>query len=140
MTPSIDLPRREPDNGPMEARIARIETHIEHLNANVADLRTGFARLDAKVDDFYFRLDAKIDGVEKRLDAKIDGVEKRLNAKIDGVEQRLDAKIDASGQRLDAKIDRLGIKVDRDFVVLGGMIVSLGVGMAGLMAKGFHWL
>jgi hypothetical protein len=102
----------------MEARIARIETHIEHLNANVADLRTGFARLDAKVDDFYFRLDAKIDGVEKRLDAKIDGVE----------------------QRLDAKIDRLGIKVDRNFVVLGGMIVSLGVGMAGLMAKGFHWL
>jgi hypothetical protein len=31
-------------------------------------------------------------------------------------------------------------KVDRHFLILSGMIVSLGVGMAGLMAKGFHWV
>ncbi len=113
----------------MEARIVRIETHVEHLNANVMDLRVTTARLDTKIDDVYQRLDAKINGVEQRLDAKIDEVYQRLDAKINGVEQRLDAKI-----------DRLSTKVDRHFVVLGGMIVSLGVGMAGLMAKGFHWL
>jgi tetrahydromethanopterin S-methyltransferase subunit G len=116
----------------MEARIARIETHLEHLIVDVADLRGAVVRLDAKVDGGDHRLDGKIDDVYHRLDTKIDDVYRRLDTKIDDVYRRLDAKIDDVYRRLDAKIDR-------HLLVLGGMIVSLGVGMAGLMAKGFHW-
>ena len=95
----------------MEARLARIETHVEHLNVDVGDLRSGVVRLDTKIDDAVRRLDAKIDDAVRRLDAKIDDLGRRLEAKI-----------------------------DRHFLILAGMIVSLGIGMAGLLAKGFHWL
>lgn len=98
----------------MEARIARIETHVEHINADVADLRGSVTRLDAKIDTHANRLDAKIDGLADRFDAKVDALGRRIDA------------VDA--------------KLDRHVLVLGGMIVSLAVGMAGLMAKGFHWL
>jgi predicted RNase H-like nuclease (RuvC/YqgF family) len=136
MSASIDPVSRDAENAPMEARLARIESHVEHLNADVTDLRGAFVRLDAKIDDVHRRLDAKIDDVYHRLDAKIDDVGRRLDTKID----RLDGKIDRVDHRLDAKIDALAAKVDHHFLILGGMIISLGAGMAGLMAKGFHWL
>ena len=120
----------------MEARIARIETHVEHINADVADLRASVTRLDAKIDVLGHRLDAKIDALGHRLDAKIDALGDRLDGKIDALGHRLDGKID----RLDLRIDTVDAKLDRHFLVLGGMIVTLAVGMAGLMAKGFHWL
>ena len=118
MIPSIDPSRREPDHAPMEVRIARIDTPVEHLNANVADLRAAVVRVDAKVDTSCHELEAKIDAVEQRLEGKIDGVEWRLEVRFEG----------------------LSARVDRHFGVLGGMIASLGIGMAGLIAEGFHWL
>ncbi len=118
MSLPVDAPRPRSDNATMEERIARIETHVEHIVADVADLRGSVTRLDAKIDALASRLDTKIDDLGRRLDAKIDDL----------------------GRRLDARIDALDAKLDRHFLVLGGMIVSLAVGMAGLMAKGFHWL
>ena len=42
----------------------------------------------------------------------------------------------------DIKTDIREIKKDarEDFRILAGMIVALGLGMAAMMAKGFHWL
>jgi tetrahydromethanopterin S-methyltransferase subunit G len=100
MQPAIDPIPSASENAAMEARLARLETHTEHINANVADLRAGLGRLEVKVDQGFARVDAKVDQLSARLDAKI----------------------------------------DRNFLILGGMIVSLSIGMAGLMAKGFHWL
>lgn len=31
-------------------------------------------------------------------------------------------------------------KVDTHFLITGGMIIAATLGLAGLMAKGFHWL
>jgi uncharacterized coiled-coil protein SlyX len=107
MPAAIDQTPSTSQNAAMEARLARLETHTEHINANVADLRAAMTRLETKVDQGFARLDAKMDhGFER----------------VDQVFARQDAKI------------------DRHFPILGGMIVSLGIGMAGLMAKGFHWL
>lgn len=100
MDKTIDPLPSASQNAAMEARLARLETHTEHINANVADLRSGAVRLEAKMDQGFARLDAKMDQGFARLDAKI----------------------------------------DRHFLILGSTIVSLAIGMAGLMAKGFHWL
>jgi tetrahydromethanopterin S-methyltransferase subunit G len=139
MSASIDPVPRDAENASMEARLARIESHVEHLNADVTDLRGAFVRLDAKVDDVHRRLDAKLDEFYHRLDTKIGRLDGRID-RLDGKIDRLDGKIDGVDRRLDAKIDSLAAKVDHHFLILGGMIVSLGIGMAGLMAKGFHWL
>ena len=102
----------------MEARIARIETHVEHLNVNVVDLRATAARVDKKIDDLGLRPDQKIDDLGLRLDRKIDDL----------------------GGRVEGRFAALDTRFDRHFLILGGMIVSVAIGLAGLMTKGFHWL
>lgn len=34
----------------------------------------------------------------------------------------------------------LAAKVDNHFLITGGMIIATALGLAGLLAKGFHWL
>ena len=56
----------------------------------------------------------------------------RVEEKLSGVDKRLEL--------VEKDLRTLSSKVDNHFLVLAGMIVALGVGMAGMMAKGFHWL
>lgn len=63
-----------------------------------------------------------------------------------GMESRV-AKLEAASEfivrdiaEIKADLRTLAGKVDRHFMILAGMIVTLGIGMAGLMAKGFGWL
>lgn len=55
----------------------------------------------------------------------------RVEEKLSGVDKRLEL--------VEKDLRSLSSKVDSHFLVLAGMIIALGVGMAGLMAKGFHW-
>ncbi len=41
---------------------------------------------------------------------------------------------------LDGRIQRLDEKIDRNFVITWGSLIALGLGLAGLMTKGFGWL
>jgi hypothetical protein len=41
---------------------------------------------------------------------------------------------------LDGRIQRLDEKIDRNFIITWGGLIALGLGLAGLMAKGFGWL
>lgn len=69
---------RPPDNGGMEARIAKLEATMEHVQSDVAEL--------------------KADVRELRRD------------------------------------------LSTDFRILFGAVIAVALGLAGLMAKGFHWL
>lgn len=40
----------------------------------------------------------------------------------------------------DAKFDGIRDRMDRDFRLTWGALIALGLGLAGLMAKGFHWI
>lgn len=64
----------------------------------------------------------------------------------EGMEARV-AKLEVAVEYIqrditDIKIDLREIKKDarEDFRILAGMIAALGLGLSGLMAKGFHWL
>ena len=107
----------------MEARVAHLESDVENISVNVAEIKvelralrdkvdgvgsqlfTSFAQLNGKIDTSIGRLDAKADGSFAHLDAKIDGSFAHLDAKIDSSVARLDAKIDSSSARLDAKVE-----------------------------------
>ncbi len=73
----IDPRRRPPHNPPMEARLASLETHTQHIITNVGDLRADVRRLESKIDS--------------------------------------------------------------QFIILAGMVIGAILGLAGLVAKGFHW-
>ena len=74
----IDPRRRQPHNPLMEARLASLETHTQHIVTNVGDLR--------------------------------------------------------------ADVRRLKSRIDSHFIILAGMVIASAVGLAGLIARGFHWL
>ena len=56
----------------------------------------------------------------------------RVEEKLTGVDKRLEL--------VEKDLRSLASKVDSHFLVLAGMIIGLGLGLAGLMAKGFEWL
>ena len=135
----------------MEVRIASLERHVHHIQADVTEVKAGMQRLDQKIDGVEQHLSAKIDAVDQRLSAKIDGVDQRLSVKIDAVDQRLSAKIDAVDQRLSAKIDTLKdcvaefrLATEKSFSRLSlwalMLYIALAVTLLGVMAKGFGWI
>ena len=62
-----------------------------------------------------------------------------LSERVIRVEEMLSG-VDARLQLVEKDLRALASKVDSHFIVLAGMIIALGLGLAGLMAKGFHWL
>ena len=56
----------------------------------------------------------------------------RVEEKVGGLDKRLEL--------VEADLRSLIGKVDSHFMVLGGMIIAVALGLAGLMAKGFNWL
>lgn len=56
----------------------------------------------------------------------------RVEEKINGFDRRLDL--------VEKDLRELIKKVDSHFMILSGMIMTVALGLAGLLAKGFHWL
>lgn len=46
-----------PDNGDMEARVARLEAAVDHIERDVADIRVALRGHDAKFDSMRDRMD-----------------------------------------------------------------------------------
>ena len=90
---------------PAESRIARIESHVEHLDVVTTDLRVELRRTNDKIDAGFQRLDKKIDDGHKELSEKIDSGHKELHEKIDSGHKELREKIDSGHRALSEKID-----------------------------------
>ena len=71
----------------MEVRIGHVESDLEHIQADVTELKVGQQRLDTKIDDLGNRLDESNKAHAARFDA--------LEAKIDRFDQRHVDKADS---------------------------------------------
>jgi outer membrane murein-binding lipoprotein Lpp len=56
----------------MEARIARLESDVTHLLANVSDIKADVRGLRDRIDAVGSQLNGKIDNVASQLNAKFD--------------------------------------------------------------------
>ena len=63
----------------------------------------------------------------------------RLEASIEHIERDI-AEIKTDGRSTRQAIDHLRDRVESDFRITWAGIMALGLGLAGLMAKGFGWL
>jgi chromosome segregation ATPase len=122
---------------PVESRIARIESHVEHIDAVTTDLRvelrrtndridvtntkmeTGFKELNKKFDDGFKELNKKVDdgykelrGDYKELNKKFDDGFKELNEKFDDGYKGLNKKVDDGYKELRGDYKELNKKVD----------------------------
>jgi uncharacterized protein YoxC len=128
---------------PVEDRIGKLEAHVEHIQADVADTKIEIRRLNDKVDGLGEKLTAKIDDVNQTLSAKIDDVNQSLSAKIDAVDQRLSGKIDEGKDALAGLALRMEklfaeLKIGRALDRVWWLLVC-GT-LLGVMARGFKWI
>jgi chromosome segregation ATPase len=108
----------------IQVQLARLESDVQHIDREVADIKVDLRRTNDKLDATNQRVDvlrdkveqgfrdvnARIDGVQEKLTEKIGGVEQKLTEKIEGVEQKLTEKIEGVREDLTQKIE--GVRVD----------------------------
>ncbi|HXT28852.1 MAG TPA: hypothetical protein VN716_06225 [Vicinamibacterales bacterium] len=63
----------------------------------------------------------------------------RLEIRMEHVERDI-AEIKTDIRSMQQTIDRLHDRMDKDFRITWAGIIALGIGLSGLMAKGFGWL
>jgi predicted nucleic acid-binding Zn-ribbon protein len=112
----------------VEDRLARLETHTEHIQSDIADIKIDLRRLDDKIGRVDEKLTAKFDAVDQRLTAKFDAVE----SKIEAVDLRLTDKIE---QLIQGVADLKSGKWETRAWWLVTLAAVLGV-----MARGFKWI
>lgn len=62
----------------------------------------------------------------------------KLESSVEHIERDI-ADIKVILRRHDDKFDSMRDKMDRDFRVLFGVIITVALGLAGMMARGFKW-
>ena len=97
-------------------RLSTVEKDVENLNWDSLKSNGG---------------DGTSDGMESRI--------AKLEAHVENIKETLrDIKTDIRDLR--SELGALRSKVDSHFMILGGMVIATAVGLAGMMAKGFHWI
>jgi chromosome segregation ATPase len=135
---------------PVEERLARLESNVEHIQLDVSEMKVDLRRLNDKIDGVDQRLSAKIDGGDQKLSDKIDSVEQKLSAKIDAVDQKLSARIDSFDQKFTAKFDSLkdqvsglALTMEKSNSQLRIWAMTFYIGGAGalltFLAHSLHW-
>lgn len=94
----------------MEARIASLETHTEHIQSYVQDLRQDMRGLRQEMKELSTKFDTKWDEINKKFDTKFGEVHEALESM------------------------RLGGVWDRVW-----MLLAMGA-LLGVMARGFKWI
>lgn len=100
------------------------------------EARTGPERADpvgARLD----RFESRLDRVDDRL-ARIDNGLSRVETQLAVVDTKITV-LEATTTRLDAAVVRLESNSRIDFRLTFGAIIATALGLAGMMAKGFHW-
>jgi peptidoglycan hydrolase CwlO-like protein len=94
----------------MEHRLTRLEVTVQHIQEDLRDLRTDLREFKTEVRDFKTEV--------RDFKDEMRDFQKEVRSEFRDVRQQ----------------------ARTDFRLLFGAIISVAVGMAGLMAKGFHWL
>jgi hypothetical protein len=113
----------------VEDRLTRLESSVEYIQSDVAEIKTDLRRLNDKLE-----------GVDQKLSDKIDSVDQRLSAKIDALDQKFSDKFDS----LKDSITTLTLSVEKTFSKFVIWAVTFYIGLAvtllTVMAHNFHWM
>jgi predicted RNase H-like nuclease (RuvC/YqgF family) len=113
---------------PLEERVARLETNVEHIQKDVSEMKIDIRRLGDKID-----------GVDQKLSAKIDGVDQKLSVRIDSVKDLVTAlAINMEKRFTDIEKSFAALNAARAFDRVWWLLMSAA--LLGVMARAFKWI
>jgi hypothetical protein len=96
---------------PVDSRIARIESDVQHIAADTADMRVELRRTNDKIDSSYKELLYRMDNGFKELINRMDSGFKDLGKRIDDTKTELGKRIDDTNRELITRTDDLKDKL-----------------------------
>ncbi len=120
----------------LEARVARLESDVEHIRRDMSDVKDSVKVLLADTTDIKIRLekmagrqdlfeskleamDKKFEAIDKKFDAKFDVSDKKFDArfeamdkKFEAIDKKFDAKFDVSDKKIDGLDKKFATKED----------------------------
>ena len=116
----------------MDTRFTRLEVSTEYLRHDLGNLRLEVRQIGSDLRDEIKAVRNELQGV--RTELKGDMQELRAELKGDMRELRTELKGDMQEIRADIR------EIRSDFKLLLGALVTVALGLSGLIAKGFHWI
>jgi len=104
-----------------DERLAILETVILNINTNLIDIKHDIRRLDNKIDVTKKDLNDKMDSKFHAIDEKF---------------QSLEGKLDGKFQAIDTRFQSIENRLWSNFLWL----ISMMIGLAGLIAHAQHWI
>ena len=109
----------------LEARVARLESGVEHIMKDMVDVKDSVKVLMADTTDIKIRLEkmagrqdlfeSKLDAMDKKIDTKLDAMDKKFDSKLDAMDKKFDSKLDAMDKKFDSKFEAMDKKFDSKF-------------------------
>jgi gas vesicle protein len=124
----------------MDARITRLETATNYLRHDVENLRSDFRSLRKELKGDIKDLCVELKGDIKDLRVELKGDINELRTELKGDIRELRSELKSDIQDLRSDISAGQERARGDFRLMFGALITLALGMAGLMARGFHWL
>ncbi|MBL0849414.1 MAG: hypothetical protein EU981_05015 [Candidatus Liberibacter ctenarytainae] len=59
---------------------------------------------------------------------------------LEKIYDRLENKVDRLSDKMDARFERVDVRMERDFRFTFGALIAVALGLATMMANGFHWI
>ncbi len=91
----------------LEARVARLESGVEHIMKDMADVKDSVKVLISDTTDIKIRLE-KMAGRQDLFESKLDAMDK----KFESMDKKFDSKFEAMDKKFDAKFDTVDKKFD----------------------------
>jgi len=102
----------------LEARVARIESDVQHIKEVTTDLRVELRRTNDKIDSLDKKFDGKLDTLDKKFEGKFDALDKKFEGKFDGLANKLNS---------------VTVWALLLYIALAGTLLTV-------LAKGFKWI
>lgn len=146
----------------LEARVARLEQAMESVQSDIREIkidlrgfRAEFVEFKCGVKDEFaaVRIEMRdefaavrkemrdeFDAVRKEMRDEFAAVRKEFNEKFESFRKEFDDKFNSYRKEFDDKLEAHKREHKADLLKAVGLLASLMLGLAGMMARGFGWL
>ncbi|BCS49573.1 hypothetical protein JUNP479_2291 [Aeromonas jandaei] len=97
------------NGGMLEPRVAKLESHVEHIQRDTTDIKQKLERVADDVSSLKVSM-ATLAGRQDAFDIKLDTMDKKFEVKLDALDKKFDLRLDALDKKFDAKFDGLDKK------------------------------